>query len=102
MQEDARIEKPPGIDSRPMEETANLEIPTKPIPTQTYMPHIPYPEAAKQPTKLHECIGTDMFEGSIEKAKTYKEKKTFCGNQIPHRQIRPVHKLWAAFGTNLI
>ncbi|RXI04775.1 hypothetical protein DVH24_039049 [Malus domestica] len=164
MQEGTIIEEPLGEDYSLMEEIVNLVIPPKPvdpnispelIPTQTYMPHIQYPEAARQPTKLHECIGTDMFEWvihinleadpthnqhlthlpdldtgqtaqdktifaavtdseptkpiiiveiegmSIEKAKTYKEKKTFCGNQISHRQIRPMQKIWVAFGTDL-
>ncbi|CAN6723476.1 unnamed protein product [Malus baccata var. baccata] len=163
MQEDIRIEEPPSEDYSLMEETANLVNPPEPadpnispelIPTQTYMPHIQYPEAARQPTKLHECIGTDMFkwvihinleadpthdqhlthmpdldtgqttqdkiifaivtdsepakpiiiaeieDRFIKKAKTYKEKKMFCGSQIPYRQILPMQKLWAAFGTN--
>ncbi|RXI05164.1 hypothetical protein DVH24_006421 [Malus domestica] len=25
--------------------------------------------------------------------KAYEKKKTFCGSQIPHRQILPMHKL---------
>ncbi|TQD89799.1 hypothetical protein C1H46_024623 [Malus baccata] len=47
LQEDARIEEPPGIDSRPMEETANLKIPTEPLATQIYMPHILFQRCRK-------------------------------------------------------
>ncbi|KAB2626315.1 hypothetical protein D8674_017975 [Pyrus ussuriensis x Pyrus communis] len=65
MQEDTRIEEPPGEDYSPMEELANLEIPPESAPSYVYTPHIQYPEAAKQPTKLHEGIETDMFEGVI-------------------------------------
>ncbi|CAN6573787.1 unnamed protein product [Malus baccata var. baccata] len=65
----------------PMEEKAHADpkIPTEPFTTQVYMPHIPHQEAAMQPTKLN---------------KVQEKKKTFYGSQIPHRQIRPMHKLW--------
>ena len=92
--------------SRPGEKEVHpdLEILTEPFTAQVSMTHIPHQAAAMQPTKLQESFKTASTHGkliiieeiecrSIKQAKAY-EKKTFCGSQIPQRQIRPMHKLW--------
>ncbi|TQE11367.1 hypothetical protein C1H46_003101 [Malus baccata] len=64
---DIEIEESSRFDSCTTEETehADPNISPEAILTQTYTPHIQYPKAAKQPTKLHEGIETDMFKGVI-------------------------------------
>ncbi|RXH83092.1 hypothetical protein DVH24_003590 [Malus domestica] len=64
---DTRMEEPQFDDSRPKKEIAPADpkIPTEPFTAQVYTPHIQYPEAAKQPTKLHEGIEIDELDMAV-------------------------------------